>query len=53
VHKLLYNVANAYVMDIALTFDGWKIMEVNCINSAGFYKGNVKEIIAALENFYT
>jgi len=48
----LYNVANAYVMDIALTYDGWKIMEVNCINSAGFYKGNVKDIILALENFY-
>ncbi|MFK7972837.1 MAG: ATP-grasp domain-containing protein, partial [Bacteroidia bacterium] len=37
----LYNVADAYVMDIAMTMDGWKIMEVNCINSAGFYKGDV------------
>jgi len=48
----LYNVADAYVMDIALTYDGWKIMEVNCINSAGFYKANVKNIIVALENYY-
>ncbi len=48
----LYNVADAYVMDIVLTYDGWKIMEVNCINSAGFYKGNVKKIIIALEEFY-
>ena len=45
----LYNVADAYVMDIALTLDGWKIMEVNCINSAGFYKGDVKKIILAIE----
>ncbi|GAA3521576.1 hypothetical protein GCM10022393_39980 [Aquimarina addita] len=48
----LYNVADAYVMDIAMTLDGWKIMEVNCINSAGFYKGEVTKIIQALENFY-
>ena len=48
----LYNVADAYVMDICKTFDGWKIMEVNCINSAGFYKANVKNIITALEEFY-
>lgn len=48
----LYTVADAYVMDIALTHAGWKIMEVNCINSAGFYKGNVKDIILALEELY-
>lgn len=45
----LYNVADAYVMDICETFEGWKIMEVNCINSAGFYKADVKKIIVALE----
>lgn len=48
----LYNVADAYVMDICETFDGWKIMEVNCINSAGFYKADVKKIILALEEFF-
>lgn len=48
----MYNVADAYVMDIALTLEGWKIMEVNCINSAGFYKGDVKSIVVALEEFY-
>ncbi len=47
-----FNVADAYVMDIALTLDGWKIMEVNCINSAGFYKGDVKAIVEALESFF-
>jgi len=49
----LYRVADAYVLDICLTFDGWKVMEVNCINSAGFYKADVKAIIQALEVFYT
>lgn len=48
----VYQVADAYVMDIGFTLDGWKIMEVNCINSAGFYKGEVKKIIQALEAFY-
>ncbi len=49
----IYNVADAYVMDICLTYDGWKIMEVNCINSAGFYKADVMSIITALEKFYS
>lgn len=48
----IYTVADAYVMDICETYDGWKIMEVNCINSAGFYKANVKNIIVALEKLY-
>lgn len=48
----LYNVADAYVMDICATHDGWKIMEVNCINSAGFYKADVEDIVVALEEFY-
>ena len=48
----IYNVADAYVMDICKTYSGWKIIEVNCINSAGFYKGNVKDIIIALEKLY-
>jgi len=49
----IYNVADAYVMDIGKTYDGWKIMEVNCINSAGFYKAEVKKIVLALEKLYT
>ncbi|MEN7548831.1 ATP-grasp domain-containing protein [Rapidithrix thailandica] len=48
-----YHVTDAYVMDICLTYEGWKIMEINCINSAGFYKGNVKQIVTTLEEFYT
>lgn len=48
-----YDVADAYVMDIGKTYEGWKIMEVNCINSAGFYKADVKNIVLALEKLYT
>lgn len=49
----LFRVAAAYVLDIALTYDGWKVVEVNCINSAGFYKANVENIVLALEHYYT
>jgi len=44
-----YQVAPAFVMDIAHTIEGWKIVEVNCVNSAGFYKGNLVELLKALE----
>lgn len=48
----LFDVAKAYVLDICLTFEGWKVVEVNCINSAGFYNADVRAIILALENAY-
>lgn len=49
---LLFNLEEAFVMDICLTDEGWKIVEINCINSSGFYPNtNVKSVIKAL-NFY-
>ncbi len=48
----LFRVADAYILDIGLTYEGWKVIEVNCMNSAGFYKANVLNIIKALEAFY-
>lgn len=46
----LFEIAPAFVMDICLTPDGWKIVEVNCINCSGFYKGDLQKIIISLEN---
>lgn len=46
----LYQVAEAFVMDICLTPDGWKIVEINCINCSGFYKGDLQKVLIALEN---
>ncbi|MDF2435397.1 MAG: hypothetical protein JWP44_5028 [Mucilaginibacter sp.] len=40
----------AYVLDVCETPDGIKIVEINTINSAGFYAGNVQDIVMALEN---
>jgi hypothetical protein len=39
----------AYVLDVCTTPDGIKIVEINTLNSAGFYAGNVTDIIMALE----
>ncbi|HEX2629159.1 MAG TPA: ATP-grasp domain-containing protein, partial [Chitinophagaceae bacterium] len=50
----VFNVAEAFVMDICLTYDGWKIVEINCINSAGFYPNlNVKSLVKALNIYFT
>lgn len=50
----VFNVADAFVMDICLTHEGWKIVEVNCINSAGFYPTlNVKALLRALEAYFS
>ncbi len=49
----IFNVADAFVMDIGLTDDyEWKIIEINCINSAGFYHLNPRALFRALEMFF-
>jgi hypothetical protein len=50
----LFNLAEAFVMDICLTDEGWKIVEINCINSSGFYPNtNMKSIIKALNTYFS
>jgi hypothetical protein len=46
----IWSPADAYVMDVAHTPDGLRVIEVNCINSAGFYAGNVGKLVQALED---
>ena len=41
--------ARASVLDTALTPDGPRIVEVNCINSAGLYGADVERIVVAVE----
>lgn len=49
-----FTVAEAYVMDICQTSEGWKIVEMNCINSAGFYPNvDVLKIVKALVEYFT
>ncbi len=40
----------AFVIDIADTPDGYKIVEVNNFNSAGFYACDTQKIVMAIEN---
>ena len=42
----------AFVLDIASTANGLKIIEVNNINSSGIYASNLFKIVEALENLY-
>jgi hypothetical protein len=48
----IHNIADCYVMDIAETENGLKIVEFNCINASGFYESDVEKRLIALENFY-
>ena len=42
--------AQAYAMDIADTPDGLKVIEINNINSSGFYDADPQKIIMAINN---
>lgn len=50
----IFNVADAFVMDVCLTDIGWKIVEINCINSAGFFPNtDVKKIFYSLNTYFS
>jgi hypothetical protein len=44
--------APAYSLDLCRTQDGIKIVEVNTINSSGFYNANVGKIVDAFQTIY-
>jgi len=46
----VYQLAKAFVMDIALTDEGCKIIECGCINCAGFYCADIQKILMCIEN---
>lgn len=39
----------AYVMDVCRTDEGYRIIETNCINAAGFYAADLGKLVSALE----
>lgn len=41
--------AEAFVMDIGLT-DEFKVIEINCLNSSGFYDSDMTQVVKAIEN---
>lgn len=46
----LFSPAKAFVLDICLFEDEYKVVEINCINCSGFYDGNMNKLIEALES---
>jgi len=46
----IFQLAEAFVIDVCLTDNGWKIVECGCINCAGFYKSDLQKIIMAVED---
>lgn len=49
----LYCPAKAFVLDICLCENEYKVLEINCINCSGFYDGNMSKLIQALENTFS
>ncbi len=48
----IYQLADAFVIDVCLSNNEWKIVECGCINCAGFYHADLMKVLIALENFY-
>lgn len=46
----IFQLNDAFVMDLALVNDEYKIIECGCINCAGFYKANMQKLLIALED---
>lgn len=41
--------SKAFVLDVAETVDGFRVIEINCINNSGFYACDIRPIIEAVE----
>jgi len=48
-----FQLADAFVIDVCLTDNGWKVVECGCINCAGFYKSDLQKLIMALEDHFS
>lgn len=48
----LFQLAESFVIDLALTPSGWKIIECGSVSCAGFYDADMQKIIMALEEEY-
>ncbi len=49
---LQWSPSPAFVMDIAQTPDGLRIIEAGCLNAAGYYKADIARVIGALEDMH-
>lgn len=49
----LFSPARAFVLDICLHEDDYKVVEINTINCSGFYDLDMSKLIQSLENAFT
>ena len=48
----IFELNEAFVMDLAMVDGEFKIIECGCINCAGFYKADMQRLLIALENAF-
>lgn len=46
-----YTPHDVFVMDVCLCGDKYYIIECNCMNGAGFYRGNVRQIVQSVTEY--
>ena len=46
----IWQPARGFALDVAQVPDGYRIVEVNCLNTAGFYGADVQRIVMAVED---
>jgi len=44
-----FQLADAFVMDICLVNDKWKIIECGCLNCSGFYASDIQKLLMAID----
>lgn len=49
----LFCPAKAFVLDICLYNDEYKVVEINCVNCSGFYDGDMSKLIQSLEKAFS
>ena len=47
-----FQLAEAFVIDVCLANDEWKVVECGCINCAGFYKSDLQKMIFGVEEHF-
>jgi len=48
----IFQLAKTFVIDLALTPEGWKIIECGSTSCAGFYDADMQKLIMSLEESY-
>ena len=48
----IYQPAEAFVIDICLSNNELKVVEINCINSSGYYHADMQKLMENIENYF-